>query len=45
MSMSVRLGVGGAVLALVGLLSASGVVAAQAGDASDSVSADAHWCC
>jgi hypothetical protein len=45
MSMSVRLGVGGAVLALVGLLSASGVAAAPAGGRSDSISADAHWCC
>jgi|GraSoiStandDraft_4_1057263.scaffolds.fasta_scaffold2204064_1 hypothetical protein len=45
MSTSVRLGVGGAVLALVAMLGASGVVAAQTGSTSDSISADGHWCC
>jgi hypothetical protein len=45
MSTSLRLGIGGAVLALVWMLTASGVVAAQAAHRSETIRADAHWCC
>jgi hypothetical protein len=49
MSTTVRLGIGGAVLALAGLMggpvAVSVAVSAHANGPSESISADAHWCC